>query len=241
MTTETKIGNVKKRKSLFWAETLPQFLDYVVIVLSCGLIAFISYYTFQDKDYLDNNLYMTYQFVVCIIFMIEYLYRFILSEQKIKYLVFAFPFLFISIPYLNIIDMMGLEVDKEILSFLCFIPIIRGLFALVIVVTYITKTMVTTLFVSYILVLVPWVYMSGLIFYVVEKDINHAIKNFWYALWWAGMNVTTIGCYINPMTSMGMFLGFLLSLLGIIMFPIFTVYLGDVIHKYTHKIKDLPQ
>ncbi|MBD5607690.1 MAG: hypothetical protein HDQ93_02430 [Desulfovibrio sp.] len=98
--------------------------------------------------------------------------------------------------------------------------------------------MTTTVFASYILVIIPLVYMCGLIFYIAEKDINTGVKNFWYALWWAGMNVTTIGCDINPMTAPGMIISFLLSLMGIIMLPLFTVYCGDILTTLNKKLKE---
>lgn len=228
----------------FWKETLPQMLNFLVIILSLGLIAFISVDTFKNVDYLENPVYMKYQFSVCIVFLAEYFYRLALSKHKLRFVFFALPFLIISLPWLNIINYFNIYVSKELLTYFCFIPIVRGLVALIMVVVYVTKTLSSTLFSAYVLVLLPIVYMSGLVFYVAEKGVNAGVKNFWYALWWAGMNVTTIGCDINPVTYTGMILAFVLSLLGIIMFPLFTVYLGDVVKMYSTKVrtdKDITQ
>lgn len=224
-------------KHPFWSETLPQFLNFLVIILSLGLIAFISWDTFQDVDYLENATYMKYQFAVCMVFLAEYFYRLWMSKHRLRFVFWTIPFLIISVPWLNIISYFQISVSHEALAYFCFIPIVRGLVALVMVVTFVTKTLSSTLFSAYVLVLAPIVYMSGLIFYVAEKAMNPALKNFWYALWWAGMNVTTIGCDINPMTYTGMVLSFILSLLGIIMFPLFTVYLGDVVQMYSKKVR----
>lgn len=237
----------------FWSYTLPQFINCFVLFLSFGLIVFISWDTYKGEDFLKNSFYMKYQFAVCIVFLIEYFYRFSISKHKIRFLFLALPFLLISIPYLNIITTYGVlvnhdmiylhlfgdhyvNIDHKILYYIRFIPLTRALVALAMFVTYMTKDLATTVFASYVLFLVPVVYMSGLIFYIAEKDINSAVKNFWYAMWWAGMDVTTIGCYINPQTYIGMALGFILSLLGIIMFPIFTVYFGNIIQKYSQKL-----
>lgn len=233
------MDNTEKKDSnkVIWSSTIPAYLNYFVLFLSFGLIAFISWDTYQDVDYLENILYMRYQFIVCLFFLAEYFYRLAISRHKIRYFILSLPFLLISIPYLNIIEFYQLHMDREILSYLCFIPIVRGIVALVMVVTFVTKNISTTVFASYVIVLLPSVYVSALIFYVAEKNLNPAIKNFWYAMWWAGMNVTTIGCYINPVTSTGMILSLLLSLLGIIMLPLFTVYFGDVISRYRKIIK----
>lgn len=222
-------------KSEFWNVSLPKYLNYFVLVLAFGLIAFISWDTYKGADYLENDVYMGYQLVACIFFLAEYFYRFIISSHKLRFIFWAMPFFLISIPYLNIIEYFDFNVSHEVLVYFCFVPILRGLIALVMVVAYVTENLSTTVFAAYALVLAPVVYMSGLIFYVAEKDVNPAIKSLWYAMWWAGMNVTTIGCYINPVTSTGMILGLLLSLLGIIMLPLFTVYFGNVVSKYSHK------
>lgn len=222
-------------KSEFWKSTLPKYLNFFVLALAFGLIAFISWDTYNGTDYLENDVYMSYQLLACFFFLAEYFYRFIISAHKLRFIFWAMPFLLISIPYLNIIEFYGFNVSHEVLVYFCFVPILRGLIALVMVVAYVTENLSTTVFAAYALVLVPVVYMSGLVFYVAEKDVNPAIKSLWYALWWAGMNVTTIGCYINPATNTGMFLGFFLSLLGIIMLPLFTVYFGNVVSKYSHK------
>lgn len=229
-------ANTQSNKN-FWLHTFPKILDYIVIVLAFGLIVFISWYTYKGVDYLMNNAYMTYQFAVCIFFIMDFFYRLIITHHRIRFFIICFPFLLISIPYLNLIEYFDLNVGKEALHLLCSVPIFRGLIALMMVVNYVAKTLSTTLCASYVLVLFPIVYMSGLLFYVAEKDINIAVKNFWYAMWWAGMNVTTIGCNINPVTSTGMVIGFILSLLGITMLPLFTVYLGNAVQNYNKKVK----
>lgn len=224
-------------KHKFWDETFPHFLNYLMLLLSLGLIAFISWDTYQGINFINNALYMKYQFGVCMVFLAEYIYRFLTSHHKWRFLFLGLPFLAISIPYLNIIEYYGIWLDHSTLYYLRFVPIIRGLLSLVIVVAYVTENLSTTVFVSYVFVLIPIIYMSGLIFYFSEKDVNSALKNIWYAMWWAGMNATTIGCYINPVTGTGMIISLVLSLLGIIMFPLFTVYFGNFINSFSHKAK----
>lgn len=237
---EEKLEREKARSEVihrFWTNILPKSINILVMILSLGLIAFISWDTFKGRDYLENNLYMDYQFIVCMFYLLEYFYRLIISPHKLRYFFWAMPFLLISIPYLNIIEHYNIDISHEILVYLCFIPIVRGLVALVMVVTFVTKKMVTTVFMSYLLVVIPAVYMSALIFYVAEKGINPGVKSFWYALWWAGMNITTIGCDINPMTGTGMILSFLLSLMGLVMLPLFTIYAGDMLNVFASKRK----
>lgn len=212
-----------------WSSTIPKILNYIVLILAFGLIFFISLDTYRDVNYLENATYMKYQFAVCMVFLAEYIYLFIISRHKVRFLFLALPYLIVSIPWLNLIEFFNINVDRELLHYLCSIPIFRGLVALVMCVNYVAKKITTTVFVSYLLVIIPTIYMCGLFFYVAEKAVNPDVKNFWYALWWAGMNVSTIGCYINPATATGMVLGLFLSLLGLVMLPLFTVYCGQAL------------
>ena len=47
------------------------------------------------------------------------------------------------------------------------------------------------------------------------------------ALWWAWMNVTTVGAAIFPVTAVGKVVCVLLPIVGMIFFPIFTVYISQ--------------
>ena len=57
------------------------------------------------------------------------------------------------------------------------------------------------------------------------------------ALWWAFMDVTTVGSNIIAVTATGRVLSVLLAALGMMMFPIFTVYVTSLIQK-KNKEKD---
>ena len=52
------------------------------------------------------------------------------------------------------------------------------------------------------------------------------------AIWWASMNLTTVGADIFAVTAVGKILTVLLPTLGMMMFPIFTTY---ILQEYTHK------
>ena len=230
-------GNAPRHPHIdkFFSSTVPKYLNIIVLLLSFGLLAFISWDTIKNLNFLDNPIYMKYQFIVCMVFLAEYVYRFFITKNKVQFFIFTLPYLFISLPYLNLFSYYHYNVDPEILYYLRFVPIARGLVALIVVVNFLSESIATTVCMSYIIVLVPLIYMGGLIFYVAERHINHDVTNFWLALWWAGMDVTTIGSYINPLTVTGKVVGLVLSLLGIIMFPLFTVYFGDVIQTLNKK------
>lgn len=71
-------------------------------------------------------------------------------------------------------------------------------------------------------------------FYAVEKGVNSQVTNYWDALWWACMDVTTVGSNIYGVTFLGQLLAAVLAGAGMMMFPIFTAYITNV---YTNKMK----
>ena len=51
------------------------------------------------------------------------------------------------------------------------------------------------------------------------------------ALWWAFMDVTTVGSNIYAVTATGKTLSVVLAALGMMMFPIFTVYVTHLVQQ----------
>jgi voltage-gated potassium channel len=89
------------------------------------------------------------------------------------------------------------------------------------------------LFAAYLFTVVCFTYLAALIFYDYEVGINHHLHGFGNALWWAWMGVTTVGAQIFPVTAIGKVLAVLLPALGMMFFPIFTIYITNIysLHK----------
>ena len=87
------------------------------------------------------------------------------------------------------------------------------------------------LFTSYITMLMATVYFASLIFFVLEHKVNPMVTDYWSALWWAFMDVTTVGSNIYAVTPTGKILSVVLAALGMMMFPIFTVYVTSLVHQ----------
>ena len=115
-----------------------------------------------------------------------------------------------------------------------FIPLARGVLAMTIVVGAFSRNKLTSFLSSYIVILASFIYLGSLIFFYCEQGANAMVTDFGTALWWACMNATTLGCDIYPVTIPGKILGCILSVGGIVMFPLFTVYITSLIRHYTH-------
>ncbi|WP_054960796.1 potassium channel family protein, partial [Bacteroides thetaiotaomicron] len=170
-------------------------------------------------------------------FLFDFVLEFFLAKHKWRYIRTHFIFLLVAIPYQNIIAYYGWTFSPEVTYLLRFIPLLRGGYALAIVVGWLTYNRASSLFVSYLTMLLATVYFASLAFFVLEHKVNPLVTDYGDALWWAFMDVTTVGSNIIAMTTTGRVLSVLLAALGMMMFPIFTVYITNLIQQSNQKKK----
>lgn len=199
-----------------------------VFVLSAMLIGFISYDTFTGRNFLHNHLYMQFQLWVCVFFIFDFFYELAFSADKRRYLKTRWVFLLLSIPYLNIITSLNIPLEPTTLYWVRFIPLGRATMALAIVVGYISKNKISSMLVSYLFVLLAFIYFGSIIFFNAERGVNADVTGYWQALWWACMDATTIGCDIQPVTAVGKVVSAVLACMGVLVFPLFTVYVTSL-------------
>ena len=212
-------------------------LHVIILLLSLFLIISISIDTFKNLPFLTQGSYLKIQLWICTFFIFDFILEFFLSHRKLHYLRTHFVFLIISIPYINIFDYYHVAFSPEIRYFLRFIPLIRGGYALAIVVGWLSYNKASSLFTSYLTMLLATVYFSSLIFFVLEHKVNPLVPDYGEALWWAFMDVTTVGSNIIAQTVTGRVLSVLLAALGMMMFPIFTVYITNLIQQSNKRRK----
>ena len=135
----------------------------------------------------------------------------------------------VSIPYQAILYHFGWDISKDVAYLVRYMPLIRGGYAMAIVVSWFTYNKATGLFFTYLITLFSTVYFASLTFYLFEFKVNPDVKCYQDALWWAAMDVTTVGSNIEAVTGVGRVLSVLLAALGMMMFPIFTVYVTNLI------------
>lgn len=210
-------------------------LHIVILLLSIYLVVCISIDTFHNLAFYKQPEFLTIQFWICVVFLSDFFLEFILAEKKRHYLLTHAVFFIVSIPYLWIFQHYNLHFSKQLEYVLQFIPLVRGGYAMAIVVGWFTSNRATSLLLSYLITLLSTVYFSSLAFYLFEHHHNSLVKTYSDALWWASMDVTTVGSNIVAVTPVGRVLSVLLAALGMMMFPIFTVYVTNLIK---HKNED---
>ncbi len=206
-------------------------IHIVVLILSLALIVYISYDTFMSIPFLENNTYMTFQLWVCYVFLFDFFIEWMLADDKRRYLRHRWPFFLISIPYLNIINAYNILLPSEVLYYLRFIPMIRGAYSLGIVMGYISKNRALSLLSQYIAIMLACVYMLSLLFFYEEHGVNTNVRSFWDALYFVAMNTSTVGCYFSAVTRAGKVISVIAPVLGMLMLPIFTVYITSWVQR----------
>lgn len=213
-------------------------LHIIILLLSLFLVISISIDTFKGIPFYEQSVYMKVQLWICALFLADFVLEWVLAENKRHYVATHFIFLLVAIPYQNIIAYMGWSFSPEITYMIRFIPLVRGGYAMAIVVGWLTYNRASSLFVSYLTMLLATVYFASLAFYVTEHGVNSQVTDYGDSLWWAFMDVTTIGSNVIAITPTGRVLSVLLAALGMMMFPIFTVYVTSLVERRNKEKKE---
>ncbi|MEG1621753.1 MAG: two pore domain potassium channel family protein [Alistipes sp.] len=201
-----------------------------MISLICGLllIGAISI-EFLGGDHLHfSQEYLLVQFVVCCVFLLDFSTRWLAVGCARCFFWHNWAFLLLSIPYLNIVVWSGIQLSREWALLMSVMPLLTAFLAMHIVVRWLVSGRVRQLLVAYIFTVVGFTYLVALMFYDYEILVNPDLHRFGDALWWAWMNATTVGAAIYPVTAVGKVLTVLLPIMGMMMFPIFTIYITTV-------------
>lgn len=218
--------DTKKRKWLY------SLMHIIVLLLSIFLVVTISIDTFHNVAFWKQPAFMRTQFWICIFFLLDFFVEWILAEKKWRYLWTHIFFFIVSVPYLAIFHYFGWHFNAQVTYLIQYIPLVRGGYALAIVVGWFTYNRATGLFFTYIFTLLATVFFASLVFFLFEHNVNNLVVDYTSALWWAFMDVTTVGSNIVAVTPVGRVLSVVLAALGMMMFPIFTVYITNIIQRH---------
>lgn len=218
--------DTKRRKWLY------SMLHVVVLLLSIFLVITISIDTFHNVKFWKQSEFMRVQFWICIFFLADFFIEFFLAEKKWRYLVTHILFFIVSIPYLAIFAHFEWKFSPQVTYLIQYIPLVRGGYAMAIVVGWFSYNRATGLFFTYLFTLLATVFFASLVFFLFERNVNNLVVDYYSALWWASMDVTTVGSNIEAVTPVGRVLSVVLAALGMMMFPIFTVYITNIIQRH---------
>ena len=201
-----------------------------VIVLAALLIGYITYDALNNISFISSQGYLKAQFWICILFILSIVAEMVIKRHFTTWeWISHFLFLIICVPYLSVIVHYDIEISPRLHYFLRFVPIIRTVYALSIVTGAMSKSWIKGLFFSYLMILVASIYFGSMMFYLEEHYVNAAVTDYWTALYWACMDLTTCGSAINAITPIGKILAVVLAAEGLMLFPVFCVYVTDAV------------
>lgn len=204
-------------------------LHLSAFMLSLLLVISISIDTFQGIPFYEDVHYLDLQFWICILLIILFGLEVYNADHSWQYFGSHFFFLLLIIPYLTLFDWFGWSLSSEMEFLFRFIPLVRGYIAFTIIAYWLLRDLTAGLLITYIVILSSFIYYCSLIFYVLEINVNPMVHDFWDCLWYSCMTATTAGCNISAITNVGKIISVLLALAGMMLLPVFTVYLTDII------------
>lgn len=211
------------------ATVRPKLVDTLgVLKLAAGatLLVSLSWEILAGDHALLTPSYLTIQFLVCAVFLCDFFVRLWLSERRGRFFVRHLFYLLISVPYLNLLAWSGVRMTHDWGILVGLVPMLRAFLAMFVIVQWMARgRRMRWLFTAYLFTVVVFTYLSALVFYDYEVFVNPKLHGFGNALWWAWMNVTTVGAAIFPVTAVGKVVCVLLPSLGMMFFPIFTTYI----------------
>jgi voltage-gated potassium channel len=205
--------------------------NYISLASSIVLLISISFeVTRGDRDIL-SVWYRAVQLAVCSVFFATALFRLITPQYRRKHWLRDTIFALASIPYIDILQWSGISTIQSHQRLIAFIPVLISIMATIVILEWLIEGKRQRLMAAYVLTVTMFTYISALLFYECEIGVNSHLQRFGDALWWAWMNVTTVGAQIFPVTTIGKVVCVLLPIMGMLFFPIFTVYISGYYDK----------
>lgn len=229
--SETASGTIRKDNPNARHTPLQRVMSLLALLAGIVLLVSVSWEIIAGDHLHFSRWYLTVQLVICIVFLIDFFVRMAAAPCKGRFFVRNLFFLLLAIPYLNIVHWCHVDLTRDWAMLIGLTPLLRTFLALYVVLYWMVNNRFKLLFWAYIITVVVFTYLSALIFYDYEVLVNDKLHGFGNALWWAWMNVTTVGAEIFAVTTIGKVVTVLLPSLGMMMFPIFTVY---VVQQFTH-------
>ncbi|MBR0394608.1 MAG: two pore domain potassium channel family protein [Alistipes sp.] len=173
--------------------------------------------------------------VVCIIYCFDFFVLMANAKRPWRFLLRNFGVLLLSIPFHWIADKLGFKPNHTTEMVMSGLVMLRSVLAMYITLRWLISRRTTRLLWVYVATVLLCTYFASLLFYEYEAPVNPSVRGFSDALWWAGMNLTTVGAEIFPVTPLGKLICVLLPILGAAIFPVLTVYITSLYERHGAK------
>lgn len=204
------------------------FARMINLIAGVALLVGVSIEVLTGNHHTYSEWYLWLQLSVCVVFVVDFASALFRRDADGKFYMLNLLLLLISIPYLNILHWMDAVPARGVAIVVGALPLLRAFVAMGVVVQWFIESRASRIFAAYLFTVVCFTYLAALMFYDYEIGVNPHLHGFGNALWWAWMGVTTVGAAIFPVTAIGKVLAVLLPALGMMFFPIFTIYVTNL-------------
>ncbi len=202
----------------------------LIVLAGAGLLVGIaSYDTFRSHSFVGSQFYERMQLWICSVFFADLLIEWILATDRSRYFRTHIVFILLCIPYVAVFRYLQFNPGPEWNFLLALVPVLRAAFVLAAVLTAFNAGRANSLFSAYIVLLLFILYICSMMFFVAESGVNPEVHSYRSAFYWAVMSMSTTGSQISEYTEVGKALAAVLSAMGLILFPVFTIYVSNAI------------
>jgi voltage-gated potassium channel len=198
-------------------------LNIVILFLSVYVLLALLVDTFFKLPDEISRLLGIVDVFVCVIFLIDFVIRFVKAESKLKFMKWGWIDLISSVPA---VDFLRAGRAIRLLRLLRIIKAFRSTKNLV---NHIFKNKAQGAFTSVGIIALLLVIFSAMAILQVEDDPNSNIKTAEDAIWWAYVTITTVGYGDKfPVTTEGRIIAAVLMTAGVGLFGTFAGYISSL-------------
>ena len=161
-----------------------KILNVLSLLAGASLLVAVSWEILLGDPRHYSTDYLLLQGIVCVVFLADFFARMWMADHSWRFFFRNLYFFLLSVPYLNIVDWMGIELSHAEAMLMGLVPLLRALLGLYVLFTWIINNRVTRLLTSYVLSMLVFTYFAALIFYDYEIEVNPALHDFGDAIWW---------------------------------------------------------
>lgn len=203
-----------------------EFIDVVILVLSVYVLGTLIYDTFFHIPTEIQKIIGYFDNFICVVFLFEFIYKYIKSENKLTYLKWGWIDLLSSIPSLDMFR------GGRVIRLIRIIRIIRVVKSVKSFISQIYSDKVEGTVKSVFLIAFLLLITSSISILMVETDLNSNIKSAEDAIWWSITTITTVGYGDKyPVTTEGRIIATILMIYGVGIFGTISAYFSNKFFK----------
>lgn len=199
-----------------------KYLDIAILVLSVYiLLALLVEIFFKLSPELSRLLLIIDNFI-CLIFLIDFITRFVKAESKLKYMKWGWIDLLSSIPSVSFLRY------GRIVRLIRLFRILRAFRSTKNIIHFVFRNKTKGTFSTVAIIAILMVIFSSIAILQFENPETSNIKNAEDAIWWSFVTVTTVGYGDKfPVTTEGRLVAAILMIVGVGLFGTFTGFVAS--------------